>query len=329
MTRVKINNNPWMVDQVASTQGLHYLDQDNNITHYPQYNLPVPAPKKENALMLEIGSGWGRWMVAGSKKGYIPLALDFDIRHIKSVHQTVKDHGLNAYGVVSDMQNVPFKDGIFDLIWSFSAMQHVHRNKLLSCLGHVNRVLNKDGFALLEFPNRNGIHNRMGKVEQERPFWNELNHMAVRYYTLKEYEEMFKPIFGNFKAEIHSMLGIGVLPDDLGQVTWKNKPLVALSLLTTAVAKVIPGFKGLADSFYIRVKRNVPVETPQAVLKFIEAHKTGYDNRNIAHLLQCPLTGTDIVFNDDKTFLVSAAAGRRFPIIDGIPVMLPDYSEQL
>lgn len=325
--RVKITDNSWMIKSVASTQGRHYLDQDNKITHYPEYNLPVPYVNKPS-IMLEIGSGWGRWLIAADKKGYIPIGLDIKMDHIQSVMRTMRDHNKNAYVVMADMENIPFKPGVFDLVWSFSVLQHAHINKVTSCLGHVNRILNKDGFVLVEVPNSKGIRNR-GIVESQKPYWNDVNSLCLRYYTLDEYKEMFTKAFGNFRATIHSLVGIGVLPDDLKHVTWKQKPAVAASLLSTAIARVIPGTKNIADSYYIRANRSEPVETPQGVIKFLDAHNRGFDNLNMVHLMQCPFTGGELELTENKKFLISLKANRRFPITDNVPNMLPQHSEQL
>ncbi|WP_295462034.1 Trm112 family protein [uncultured Pseudomonas sp.] len=39
-------------------------------------------------------------------------------------------------------------------------------------------------------------------------------------------------------------------------------------------------------------------------------------------ILACPLTKSPLILSDDKSELISKAAGLAFPIRDGIPVML-------
>jgi uncharacterized protein YbaR (Trm112 family) len=46
-------------------------------------------------------------------------------------------------------------------------------------------------------------------------------------------------------------------------------------------------------------------------------------------LLVCPITKTKLIYNKDKQELVSMEAGLAYPIIDGIPVMLPNKAREL
>jgi uncharacterized protein YbaR (Trm112 family)/SAM-dependent methyltransferase len=319
-----------MKHQLSSTQGQHYDDQNNRIDYYPDYSLPVPCTRKENALMLEVGPGWGRWLVSGAKKGYIPIGVDMRLSHTQSVMQTMKDYGLNAYMVISDLSSLPFKPGVFDFVWSFSAIQHAHRDKAISCLQHINRVLSSDGFTKLEFPNLNGIHNRFGPVQSQAKEWDNKESMCVRYYSLSDYKQQFNEVFGNCTASIHSLLGIGVLPEDIKHVTWKRKPLVAASLLLTALARLVPGTASIADSLYLTAHRKTPVTPPYGAMgRFLTKHREGYNNLSIVELMQCPYTGSELKISPDRKYLISESAGLKFPVMDNTPVMLPDYHEKL
>ncbi len=65
------NDIPWIVQQqVAATNGVHYIDRVGKLTSYPVYELPVP--KVNSGLMLDIGNGWGRWLVAGANARIYP-----------------------------------------------------------------------------------------------------------------------------------------------------------------------------------------------------------------------------------------------------------------
>lgn len=327
MKRISARDNTWMRKQIAGTNGRHYDDQIGRIDHYPVYNLPIPNAPKPDSLMLEIGTGWGRWLVSGHKKGYIPVGIDVRLSHVHSVYQTMKDHDMNAYMIVTDMSNLPFKLGVFDFVWSFSSIQHVHYDKAMSCLHHINRVLSGDGFTLLEFPNKKGVYNSRGAVQSQEPYRHEPEGLMVRYYTVKEYQEMFFAAFGNMKTRIHSLVGIGVLPEDLKYVSWKNKLQVAASLMATGVAKLVPGTHNIADSLYLEARRKEKISKPDGVSKFLAAHHKGYDNLNIIHLLQCPYTGGELVL--EGNYLISRQAGLKFPINDNTPMFTKDVQETL
>ncbi|MBS0965767.1 Trm112 family protein [Acetobacter okinawensis] len=46
-------------------------------------------------------------------------------------------------------------------------------------------------------------------------------------------------------------------------------------------------------------------------------------------MLVCPVTKGPLVFNAQTNELVSEKAGLAFPILDGIPVMLPDEARRI
>ena len=74
---------------------------------------------------------------------------------------------------------------------------------------------------------------------------DDYNSWSVRYYSIAEYSEIFKNIFGNFKYSNHSLIGIGILKDDLKYISFKNKILAGVSLLGSMLTKIIPGLKNI------------------------------------------------------------------------------------
>src|SRR5690606_32321540 len=124
--------------------GIHYIDRIGKLKRYPIYEVPVPTVTG-NKLMLDIGCGWGRWLVAGHNKGYIPIGIDLRLEFCETARQVLNDLNKSGYTVVADLENIPFRDNIFDLIWSFSVIQHTHINRLTNCLSHINRIIKSDG----------------------------------------------------------------------------------------------------------------------------------------------------------------------------------------
>lgn len=55
---------------------------------------------------------------------------------------------------------------------------------------------------------------------------------------------------------------------------------------------------------------------------------TGADPK-LLEVLVCPITRTTLRYDQARQELVSRAAGLAFPILDGIPVMLPDQARTL
>lgn len=49
----------------------------------------------------------------------------------------------------------------------------------------------------------------------------------------------------------------------------------------------------------------------------------------LLEVLVCPLTKTALQYDRARSELVSRAAGLAYPVVDGVPVMLPDAARAL
>lgn len=323
---------PWTVQQqVAATNGVHYIDRIGKLKGYPAFELPVEQVKG-NKIMLDIGCGWGRWVTGAAKKGYIPVGIDLRQEFCVTARQTLAQQGFSGYTLVADLKNLPFKPNVFDLVWSFSVIQHTHQKRLLACLQHIYRILKPNGFTKLEFPNKNGIRNKRGPARKFAAEAADYNSWCVRYYTPDEYKTMMQPVFGNFKYTVHSLLGIGILKEDLRYVSFKNKLIVLLSLFGTGLSKLLPFLKRYADSIYVEmIAQKTALQTSEhAVENFLQAHaKDKYNNLNIFHLLQCPINGAELVLSEDKLFLINEGLALKYPVVDSIPILVASQAISL
>ncbi len=314
---------PWIVQQqIAATNGIHYVDRIGKLRDFPIFELPVPAVSGDK-LMLDIGNGWGRWVVAGANKGYIPVGIDIRLEFCQTALKSLQLQGKKGYSVVGDLENLPFRDNIFDLVWSFSVIQHTHFQRLNNCLAHINRILHQDGFTYLEFPNKNGVHNRFGPVKASEHEKDDINSWCVRYYTPKEYKALFEKYLSGFSFDVHSFLGIGVLKEDLKYVSPKNKVLSLASLSLSALARLLPGMAALSDSLYIRSSKKelLPIDK-HSVATFLQSHHANWDNLNVVPLLRCPKYGGQLTLRQDRKRLLALDAGICYPVENEIPILV-------
>lgn len=328
------SNIPWIVQQqIAATNGIHYIDRLGKLKDYPIFELPVlPVKRNENKLFLDIGCGWGRWLIGGHNKGYIPIGIDLRLEFCKVSRTVLSDLGKNGYTVVADLENIPFEQNTFDLIWSFSVIQHTHNNRLTNCLNHIGRILKPNGFTKLEFPNKNGFRNNIKNVKNSELVKDDYNSWCVRYYTPKEYKEIFDRFLESFSFTNHSFLGIGVLKEDLKYVSLKNKLISLTSLIGSSLTKVIPTLKNYSDSIYISAKKksNADATENNAIRQFLNDHQVDPNNNlNIISLLRCPMHGSPIKLSADKTKAISLGNNIYYPIIDNIPIMIVSEAKEL
>jgi len=297
------------------------------LDQYPIFELPVSKPVIPNALMLDIGSGWGRWLIAGANKGYIPIGMDIRLEFCQTALRVLGDLNLSGYTVVGDLENLPFQDSVFDLIWSFSVIQHTHFSRLNNCLNHINRILNETGYTKLEFPNKDGFRNKLGPVKNSEKKKDDYNNWCVRYYTIEEYTKILSNYLSNIDVDVHSFLGIGVLKEDLKYVSLKNKIPVAASLALTQLTKVLPFLLKRSDSLYFTANKSTKELKTNSVEKFITAHKNNPNNNlNIVSLLRCPKYGREVELDITNNRIISKESGIYYPIEQNIPIMIASES---
>src|SRR5450432_4806786 len=316
---------PWVVQQqIAATNGIHFVNSIGTLSEYPIPEIPVPHARKSGDLLLDIGNGWGRWLVAAADKDYVPVGIDIRLECCESARKVLQATGQNGYSVVADLQNLPFLNSIFNVVWSFSVIQHTHLDRFTRCLSHVERILADNAYCYLEFPNRNGIRNRFGPAA--KPNNSDFDYWDVRYYTPEEYEKIFRIFFNNYSYHNHSVLGIGILPGD-GKYTRgiKNKLIVSASRTLSNLATLIPQIKSVADSIYIKSVKHGKADNNslEALKNFQTAHaRQPSDNLNMVHLLKCPVSGEAVHLSEDRTEVISRFARLAYPVKNDIPIMI-------
>lgn len=72
----------------------------------------------QNELILDDGSGNGRFSIAIAKKGAEVISLDINRRILKTAAESFRKKQLNdkIEPILGDIQNLPFKDSAFDRV---------------------------------------------------------------------------------------------------------------------------------------------------------------------------------------------------------------------
>src|ERR1700688_4751201 len=135
---------PWAIQQqIAATNGVHFKGAIGLLKEYPIPPLPFKGVKK-SGLFLDIGCGWGRWLVSAARKNYLPIGIDLRFEFCKMSRYVLKDNGLNGYVVVGDLKKIPFQNNVFDVVWSFSVIQHTHLKRFLGCIESIQKILRNE-----------------------------------------------------------------------------------------------------------------------------------------------------------------------------------------
>jgi SAM-dependent methyltransferase/uncharacterized protein YbaR (Trm112 family) len=311
---------------IAATNGRMWVPLVGRLEQLPIPAIPIPAAATTGGLLLDIGAGWGRWMVAGARKGYTPVGIDIRFEAAQAAREVLRLSGATGYVVVADLANLPFRDDLFDVVWSFSTIQHTHRDKARRCLDGIGRCLRPGGLTVLEFPNRAGLWNRVVQARRADPGEEDIaDSWCVRYYALSELREEFRPRLESFAYSAHCYFGIGLLPIDLAWVPWRYRPVVLASLgLTAAANTLLPPLRWIADSVYCRARKRGAASGSAPPL----ARLPGADpNLAILPYLRCPRTGQPLEWDPSRQRLLNVHGGLMYPVRDGIPILLSDEAE--
>jgi SAM-dependent methyltransferase len=231
---------------VAGSNGNLYVSAINKLNRYPIPRWPGPAAPHPGATMLDIGCGWGRWMVSAARAGWTPFGIDVKKDAAKAAMDVLRVHGCVGAAVSADLTLLPFADESFDMAFSYSVLQHVSRNRANQCLREILRVLRPGGHSLIELPLYPGLTNwRHGCHESEDP-----NSWDVRYYRWRELPAAFST-FSNIHIHTDCILGIGVRWEDTDLLPWRYKPIPLISELFRLTTLVMPVLTRLSDSVYV------------------------------------------------------------------------------
>ena len=117
----------------------------------PPYLIEMTRPRDDD-YCLEIGCGYGQWMVPLSKM--VAAVAGIDIHQIladKAVEKFREHECSNCQFVLSDGKTIPFLDESFTLVYSISVFQHIPRACVRGYFKEAARVLAPIGRALFQF----------------------------------------------------------------------------------------------------------------------------------------------------------------------------------
>ncbi len=166
----------------------------------------------EETRLLDIGSGKGGKVYAIAKHLKIPAENvtgvdydDFNIDYVRKFFNVVK--------VDLEKENLPFKDGEFDLIICNQVYEHL--KNIGSLTGEVYRTLKRDGFFLIGTPNLSSFYNRMHVLLGRQPSCMKIKSTHVRGFTPRGIRRYLEE--NNFRVAGFRANGLYPLPIEIGR----------------------------------------------------------------------------------------------------------------
>jgi SAM-dependent methyltransferase len=249
--RDEIAAGSWTVDPVVrrlvlATNGMAYAHQVGKIGAYPipDFRLPPGAGQR----LLDLGCSWGRWCVAASRAGYAVTGIDPSLGALLAAQRVTKQLGAAGQFVCGDARKLPFPDAAFDVVHSYSVLQHLSDDDAIAAWSEAARVLKPGGFAYIQMANIFGVRSLYHLARRGHKARN----FEVRYRTPAKLLQMARETVGPAKLEIDCFFGLGLQNADRDLYGGLARGALSTSNALTAVARLAPPLKLAADSLYIR-----------------------------------------------------------------------------
>jgi SAM-dependent methyltransferase len=216
----------------------------------PRYPIPeIHLPEGSGEILLDIGCNWGRWSVAASRKGYTTIGIDPSLNGIIAAREVGRQLKISARYVVADARYLPFASDFFDIVFSYSVLQHFNKENVRLTLKNVVRVLNPGGTCLIQMPNKFGLKQLFNQAKRK---FREPEGFEIRYWTLPELKETFTKIIGPTTITVDGFFGLGIQKSDIDLLPLRYRFVVYSSEFLRKLSKKVGWIKYFADSVYVK-----------------------------------------------------------------------------
>jgi len=240
---------PFVKNVIGATNGGLYQHLVGNLKEYPIPDLRLPS--SPGAMFLEIGSNWGRWCLAAQRLGYRPVGIDPSLKSVRAARRVAQQLGVEATFLVADGRYLPFPDGMFETVFSYSVLQHLAKSDVAAVLPEINRVLKPGGTCLVQMPNVFGIR---CLYHQIRRGFRQTRDFEVRYWTPAELKKTFSQL-GPVTLSVDGFFSLNAQISDIHLMPAKYRAIVYASESLRQMSEKLPPLTYLADSLYVDTRK--------------------------------------------------------------------------
>jgi len=232
---------------VGATCGRLYRKAIGHLKTYPIPKLRLAKGDKKR--LLDIGCNWGRWSIAAYKKGYEVIGIDPSLGSIMAAKRVNVSLGYNIRYIVADARFLPFADDTYDVVFSYSVLQHLNKKNVEVCLKEISRILKNGGMSYIQMANKYGMVSYYHQLK--RKFREPVN-FEVRYRSPAELKQQFEEKIGPTTLEVDCFLGLGIQASDIAISPLHYKLVVIIAECLRQVSKVLPVVGYVSDSIYVK-----------------------------------------------------------------------------
>ena len=241
---------PHVQEVIAATGGFFYRPLIGHLSHYPIPEIRLPAGN--GRILLDLGCNWGRWTIAAAKRGYVAVGLDPQLKAVQAARRVARQLGIEARFLVADARYIPFVDGTFDAIFSYSVLQHLPKEDVAATLREARRILRPGGTTLIQMPNVFGVR---CLYHQAKRGFREARQFEVRYWTPGELRERFGELVGPARLSVDGYFSLNPQPAEAHLLPLKYRAIVATSEALRKASAIFPPLLWAADSLYVEAMK--------------------------------------------------------------------------
>lgn len=242
---------PYVQKMIAATCGIMYKPLIGKLTRYPIPELPLP--KGSGQMLLDLGCNWGRWCLSAAREGYDVVGIDPSLEAIRAARRVAAQLDSPGRYIVADARYLPFKPESFDVVFSYSVLQHFDKREAIRSLAEIGRVLTVRGFCLIQMPGAFGVRNLYNQLRRR---FREAKAFEVRYWRLGELVEVFNSVIGPTSLRAEGYLSLGAQGRDLDILPRRFRLIVTMSEMLRRLSERLAGLEYFADSVYVRASSN-------------------------------------------------------------------------
>ncbi len=239
---------PYVEQLIVGTHGNLYrrLPEGRALSRYPIPTLRVPPG---TGSFLDIGCNWGRWSLAAAELGYQVTGLDPSYEPLVAACRIARQLRHEIRFVAGDGRMLPFAEESFDVVFSYSVLQHLPRYDVAEAAREIARVLRHGGTAWLQMPNAFGVRNLQKQALRR---FRDGTGFEVRYWTPAALRRTFATI-GPVTLLADGYLSLNPQLSDVDLLPPRNRLIVRMSEGLRRAADAFPPLVLAADSVFVRV----------------------------------------------------------------------------
>lgn len=244
---------PVVAHLVAATNGLMYRHLIGSLDRYPVPDIPLPDGHGRS--LLDVGCSWGRWTLAAAKRGYDAVGIDPSLGAVMAARRVSQQLGAGTRYLVADARHLPFAEGRFECVYSYSVLQHFSRADADAAVAEIGRVLASGGTSKVQMPTTLGVRCLFHQVKRG---FREGRGFEVRYWSLPKLKQLFTQRVGTSRIDADCYFGIGLQRSDAALMTPRLKAILSASERLKQASHHFPPLTWIADSVFVESLRQRP-----------------------------------------------------------------------